>query len=46
MANATFKKGLILFVLTLVFSFSTFAQKKGKLKEFSKDFPIILAELE
>ena len=45
MANATFKKGLILFVLTLVFSFSTSAQKKGKLKEFSKDFPIYLAEL-
>ena len=45
MANATFKKGLILFVLTLVFSFSTCAQKKGKLKEFSKDFPIYLAEL-
>ena len=45
MANATFKKGLILFVLTLVFSFSIFAQKKGKLKEFSKDFPIYLAEL-
>ena len=45
MANATFKKGLILFVLTLVFSFSTCAQKKGKLKEFSKDFSIYLAEL-
>ena len=45
MANATFKKGLILFVLTLVFSFSTSAQKKGKLKEFSKDFPIYLSEL-
>jgi hypothetical protein len=45
MANATFKKGLILFVLTLVFSFSTSAQKKRKLKEFSKDFPIYLAEL-
>ena len=36
MANATFKKGLILFVLSLVFSFSTLAQKKGKIKEFSK----------
>ena len=45
MANATFKKGLILFVLTLVFSFSTFAQKKGKLKEFSEDFPVYLTEL-
>ncbi|MBC8510334.1 MAG: hypothetical protein H8D33_01560 [Cryomorphaceae bacterium] len=45
MANATFKKGLILFVLTLVFSFSTCAQKIGKLKEFSKDFSIYLAEL-
>jgi len=45
MANATFKKGLILFVLTLVFSFSSSAQKKGKLKEFSKDFPIYLSEL-
>ena len=45
MANATFKKGLILFVLTLNFSFSTSAQKKGKLKEFSKDFPIYLSEL-
>ncbi len=45
MANATFKKGVILFVLTLVFSFSTFAQKKGKLKEFSKEFPTYLAEL-
>jgi len=45
MANVTFKKGLILFVLSLVFSFSTFAQKKGKLKEFSKDFPSYLSEL-
>ena len=45
MANATFKKGLILFVLTLVFSFSSFAQKKGKLKEFSKEFPAYLGEL-
>ncbi len=45
MANATFKKGVILFVLTLAFSFSTFAQKKGKLKEFSKEFPAYLAEL-
>ena len=45
MANATFKKGLILFVLSLVFSFSTFAQKKGKIKEFSKDFSIYLSEL-
>ena len=45
MANATFKKGLILFVLTLVFSFSTCAQKKGKLKEFSKEFPAYIEEL-
>ena len=45
MANATFKKGLILFVLTLVFSFSTLAQKKGKLKEFSKEFPVYLTDL-
>jgi len=45
MANATFKKSLILFVLTLVFSFSISAQKKGKLKEFSKDFPNYLSEL-
>ena len=45
MANAAFKKGLILFVLSLVFSFSTFAQQKGKIKEFSKDFPIFLSEL-
>ena len=45
MANATFKKGVILFVLTLVFSFSTFAQKKEKLKEFSKEFPKYLSEL-
>ena len=45
MANVTFKKGLILFVLSLVFSFSTFAQKKGKIKEFSKDFPSYLSEL-
>ena len=45
MANATFKKGLILFVLTLVFSFSIYAQKKGNLKEFSKDFPVYLSEL-
>ena len=45
MANVTFKKGVILFVLTLVFSFSTFAQKKGKLKEFSKEFPAYIKEL-
>ena len=45
MANATFKKGLILFVLTLVFTFSTSAQRKGRIKEFSKEFPIYLTEL-
>ena len=37
MANVTFKKGLILFVLSFIFSFSSLAQKKGKLKEFSKE---------
>ena len=45
MANVTFKKRLILLVLTLTFSFSSFAQKKGKLKEFSKEFPAYLQEL-
>ena len=45
MANVTFKKSLILFVLMLSFSFSVLAQKKGKLKEFSKEFPTYLIEL-
>ena len=45
MANATSKKQLIFLVLTLIFSFSSFAQKKGKLKEFSKEFPTYLQQL-
>jgi hypothetical protein len=45
MANVTFKKSLILFVLMLFSSFSVLAQKKGKLKEFSKEFPPYLIEL-
>ena len=45
MANAAFKKSLILVVLTLVFSLQSFGQKKGKLKEFTKEFPAYLAEL-
>ena len=46
MANVTFKKSLILFVLALILSFSSFAQKKGKLKEFSKEFPVFITELD
>ena len=45
MANSTFKKSLILAVLTLVFPFQSFAQKKGTVKEFSKEFPAYLTEL-
>ena len=45
MANAAFKKSLILVVLTLVFSLQSFGQKKGKLKEFTKEFPAYLTEL-
>ena len=46
MANVTFKKSLILFVLALILSFSSFGQKKGKLKEFSKEFPVFITELD
>ena len=45
MADARFKKSLILVVLTLVFSLQSFGQKKGKLKEFTKEFPAYLSEL-
>ena len=45
MVNAAFKKNLIRVLLTLIFSFSSFAQKKGKLKEFTKGFPTYLTEL-
>ena len=45
MANTAFKKSLILVVLTLVFSLQSFGQKKGKLKEFTKEFPAYLVEL-
>ncbi len=45
MANVVFKKSLILVVLMLVFSFSSFAQKKGKLKEFTKEFTGFIIEL-
>ena len=45
MINGTFKKRIIFLALTLIFSFSSFAQKKGKLKEFSKEFPAYLQEL-
>ncbi len=45
MANATSKKSLILFVFILVFSFSSFSQKRERLKEFSNEFPIFLSEL-
>ena len=46
MVNTAFKKSLILVVLMFVFSFSSFAQKKGKLKEFPKEFPAYLVELD
>ena len=46
MANVTSKKGLVLFVLSVIFSLSSLAQNKGKLKEFSKDFSIYLVELD
>ena len=46
MANVTFKKSLVLLVLTLVFSLSSFAQKKGRVKEFTQEFPVFLVELE
>ena len=45
MANVTFKKSLVLLVLTLVFSLSSFAQKKGRVKEFTQEFPVFLVEL-
>ena len=46
MINVTLKKSLIFFVLMLIVSFSSFAQKNGKLKEFSKEFPAYLQELD
>ena len=46
MTNATFKKGLIFFVFSLVLSLQSFPQKKGGIKDFSKDFPVFLTELQ
>ena len=46
MVNATLKKSLVLFVLTFVFSFSSFAQSKGKLKEFTREFTVYIQELD
>ena len=46
MANVTFKKSLVLLVLIFVFSLSSYAQKKGRVKEFSKEFPAFLVELD
>ena len=43
MANVTSKKSIILFLLTLVFSFNAFSQKK--LKEFSNEFDNYLVDL-
>ena len=45
MANTAFKKSLILVLLTLVFSLQSFGQKKGTLKEFTKEFSTYLPEL-
>ena len=46
MANATFKKSLILLVFALVFSSTVFSQKKNQLKEFSNEFSTYLSELD
>ncbi len=46
MANVTFKKGLILLVLMGLTLSQSFAQKSGKLKEFSKEFPDFINELD
>ncbi len=46
MVNTVFKKSLILVVLTLIFSLQSFGQKKEKLKEFTKEFPVFIAELQ
>ena len=45
MANVTFNKGLILVVLTLLFSLTSFSQKR-QLKDFSNEFSTYLAELD
>lgn len=46
MANAAFKKGLGTLIFLLVFSYSAFSQKNTKLKEFSREFPSYLSQLE
>ena len=46
MTNITFKKKLILLVFVFGCSFQSFAQKKGSIKEFSKEFPIFITELQ
>ena len=45
MINAAFKRSLILVVLTFGILFHSFGQKKGRLKEFSKEFPDFIIEL-
>ena len=45
MADVTFKKSLILIVLIFAFLFQSFAQKKAKRKEFTKEFPVFITEL-
>jgi hypothetical protein len=46
MAIPIFKKSLILLLFSLVFSLTSFSQKKEKLKEFSNEFPAYLSELD
>ena len=46
MANATFKKGLILLLFIFIYSLDTYSQSKGRLKVFSEDFSIYLTELD
>ena len=46
MTNVSFQKKLILLVFVLSYSFQSFAQKKGSIKEFSKEFPVFITELQ
>ena len=46
MENVTFKKSLILFVFMCGFLFSSFCQKAGNPKEFSKEFSVYTEELD
>ena len=45
MANATFKKSIVIVIFTLLYSLDSFSQKTQKIKQFSNEFSAYLIEL-